>query len=74
MNLNDQRAEDACQRIRVAMRALREREMLPMAIEQRAAVIAVSGAVATVTDFVSNTLELSEKLVIPAETFQPQLR
>lgn len=36
--------------------------------------IAVGGAVATATDFAHNTLELSEKLSIPAETFQPQLQ
>ncbi|NER81409.1 MAG: winged helix-turn-helix domain-containing protein [Leptolyngbya sp. SIO1D8] len=36
--------------------------------------IAVGGAVATATDFANNTLELSEKLSIPAETFQPQLK
>lgn len=36
--------------------------------------ISVGGAVATATDFANNTLELSEKLSIPAETFQPQLQ
>jgi len=36
--------------------------------------IAVGSTVATATDFANNTLELSEKLSIPAETLQPQLQ
>jgi hypothetical protein len=33
----------------------------------------LGGGVATATDFANNVLELSEKLDVPAETFQPQL-
>lgn len=35
--------------------------------------IAVGGSIATATDFANNVLELSEKLNVPVETFQPQL-
>ncbi|MBE7385851.1 MAG: hypothetical protein F6J95_031230 [Leptolyngbya sp. SIO1E4] len=40
LNLNNQQAEDARQRIRAAMQTLRDREGLPAAIKQRAEAIA----------------------------------
>ncbi|MEO1297754.1 MAG: hypothetical protein AAFW75_18630, partial [Cyanobacteria bacterium J06636_16] len=58
LNLNDQLAEDACQRIRVAMQALREREVLPMAIKQRAAAIACEAHISSKTLYRSENLEL----------------
>ncbi|MEL6764243.1 MAG: hypothetical protein AAFO87_11395, partial [Cyanobacteria bacterium J06607_6] len=58
LNLNDQRAEDARQRIRAAMQLLRDREALPIAIKQRAAAIAREAHISSKTLYRPENLEL----------------
>ncbi|MEO1095967.1 MAG: hypothetical protein AAFX01_13820, partial [Cyanobacteria bacterium J06638_28] len=58
LNLNDQRAEDARQRIRVAMQGLREQAALPMGIKQRAEAIAGEAHISSKTLYRSENLEL----------------
>ncbi|MEO0988978.1 MAG: hypothetical protein AAFY20_26075, partial [Cyanobacteria bacterium J06639_14] len=58
LNLNDQRAEDARQRIRAAMQALQDREALPAAIKQRAEAIAREAHISSKTLYRSENLEL----------------
>ncbi|MEO0987777.1 MAG: hypothetical protein AAFY20_19890 [Cyanobacteria bacterium J06639_14] len=58
LNLNDQRAEEARQRIRVAMQVLQDREALPVAIKQRAEAIAREAHISSKTLYRAENLEL----------------
>ncbi|MEM0978667.1 MAG: hypothetical protein AAGH78_00195 [Cyanobacteria bacterium P01_H01_bin.58] len=58
LNLNEQRAEEARKRIKVAMQTLRDQERLPTAIKQRAEAIAGEAHISSKTLYRPENLEL----------------